>query len=113
MGCLFCNIVEGKVPAKIVLDEPDVLAFRDINPVAPTHVLVIPKPHVPSLSDAAEHHADLLGRVLLAGARIAEQEGIVAGGYRTVFNNGANAGQTVHHLHLHVIGGRMMSWPPG
>jgi len=113
MGCLFCNIVEGKVDARIALDEPDVLAFYDINPVASTHVLVVPKKHISSLADATDADTELLGKVLLAARRVAEQEGVAQSGFRTVFNNGPNANQTVHHLHLHVIGGRMMKWPPG
>ncbi len=113
MGCLFCKIVRGEMPADVLLDEQDVLAFRDIHPAAPTHVLVIPKEHIVSLSDAAEHHAELLGKVLLAAAHVAEQASVAESGFRTVFNNGPDANQTVHHLHLHVLGGRAMGWPPG
>ena len=113
MGCLFCNMVAGKTPARIVLDEDDVLAFHDIHPVASTHVLVIPKRHIASLNEATDADAELLGRVLVAARRVAELEGVAESGYRTVFNNGRDANQTVDHLHLHVIGGRMMKWPPG
>ena len=113
MGCLFCNIVAGKTPARVLFDEDDVLAFHDIHPVASTHVLVIPKRHIASLSEATDADAELLGKVLVAARRVAEMEGVAAGGYRTVINNGPDANQTVHHLHLHVIGGRMMKWPPG
>lgn len=113
MGCLFCNMVAGKTPARIVLDEDDVLAFHDIHPVSSTHVLVIPKRHIASLNEATDADAELLGRVLVAARRVAELEGVAESGYRTVFNNGRDANQTVDHLHLHVIGGRMMKWPPG
>jgi histidine triad (HIT) family protein len=113
MGCLFCNIVSGKIEANVVLDEQHALAFRDIHPVASTHVLVVPKKHIVSLADATEEDVEILGRVLLAARRVAEIDGVHESGFRTVFNNGPNANQTVHHLHLHVIGGRVMKWPPG
>lgn len=113
MDCLFCKIVDGKIPADVVLDEPDVLAFRDIQPAAPKHVLVIPKQHLTSLAHADESHADVLGKILIAARKVAAQEGIIESGFRTVFNNGRDASQSVHHLHLHVLGGRAMAWPPG
>jgi histidine triad (HIT) family protein len=109
--CLFCRVVRREIPASIVWENEHALAFRDIKPEAPIHVLVIPKRHFASLNDAAD--ARLLGELLLAAREIAEGEGIAESGYRTVVNTGANAGQTVFHLHVHVMGGRRMTWPPG
>jgi histidine triad (HIT) family protein len=109
--CLFCRIVRREIPASIVWENEHALAFRDIKPEAPIHLLVIPKRHFASLNDAAD--ARLLGELLLAAREIAEGEGIAESGYRTVVNTGANAGQTVFHLHVHVMGGRRMTWPPG
>jgi histidine triad (HIT) family protein len=108
--CLFCRIVRREIPATIVREDEHTLAFRDIDPKAPTHVLVIPKTHVASLNEAPDPAT--LGRLLLAAAEIAKAEGIETSGYRTVINTGADAGQTVHHVHLHVLGGRPMGWPP-
>ena len=110
-SCLFCRIVRREIPATVMWEDEHALAFRDIDPKAPTHVLVIPKRHVASLNEATE--APLLGRLLLAAREIAEGEGIAERGYRTVVNTGADAGQSVAHLHLHVMGGRHMTWPPG
>ena len=109
--CLFCRIVRREIPATIVREDEHTLAFRDSDPKAPTHVLVIPKTHVASLADAPD--ASTLGRVLLAAAQIAKDEGIETSGYRTVINTGADAGQTVHHVHVHLLGGRHLKWPPG
>ena len=109
-SCLFCRIVRGEIPARIVREDEHTVAFRDIDPKAPTHVLVIPRVHVASLDEARD--PALVGQVMLAAAEVAASEGI-AGGYRTVINTGANAGQTVHHLHVHVLGGRKLAWPPG
>lgn len=109
--CLFCRIVRGEIPATIVAETEDALAFRDIDPRAPVHVLVIPKKHVPSLSDTDD--VALIGRVMNLAAAVAKQEGIDETGYRTVVNTREAAGQTVHHLHAHVLGGRAMAWPPG
>jgi histidine triad (HIT) family protein len=109
--CLFCRIVRREIPATIVREDEHTLAFRDIDPKAPTHVLVIPKTHVASLDQADD--AATLGRLLLAAREIARSEGIDKSGYRTVINTGADAGQTVHHVHLHLLGGRDMTWPPG
>lgn len=112
--CIFCKIVAGEIPATLVYEDEHAVAFRDINPQAPTHVLVIPRAHVASLGDAADgDERELLGNVMLAAARVAAQEGLREGGYRTVINNGAGAGQSVFHLHAHVLGGRRLSWPPG
>lgn len=112
-SCLFCRIVQGEISAEIVHETDELLAFRDIGPQAPTHVLVIPKQHITSLAAVDEVHGELLGRMLLAGGEIARAEGISDAGFRGVINTGADGGQTVHHLHLHVLGGRAMEWPPG
>lgn len=111
--CLFCKIAAGRIPAGVVYEDDLTLAFRDINPQAPVHVLVIPRAHVASLDEAADADEALMGRLLLAAARVARQEGLAEGGYRTVINTGAGAGQSVFHIHLHVLGGRPLSWPPG
>jgi histidine triad (HIT) family protein len=110
-NCLFCRIIRKEIPATIVLENEHVVAFRDIDPKAPTHVLVVPKTHVATLDEATD--AGMLGELLLAAAAIARTEGIVEGGYRTVVNCGADAGQTVFHVHLHLLGGRKLAWPPG
>ena len=110
-NCLFCRIARKEIPANIVLENEHVVAFRDIDPKAPTHVLVVPRTHVATLDDVTD--AKLLGELLFAAAAIARAEGIVAGGYRTVVNCGADAGQTVFHVHLHLLGGRKLAWPPG
>jgi histidine triad (HIT) family protein len=110
--CLFCKIVSKEVPAQLVLDRDDVLAFRDVNPQAPTHVLVIPKRHVPSLEAVGPDQGPLLASLVAAVNEVAREDGI-AGGYRLVTNVGRTAGQSVDHLHLHVLGGRSLTWPPG
>ena len=109
--CLFCRIVRREIPTPLIAETEECVAFRDINPQAPTHVLVIPRQHVASL----EHASDpaLVGRLALLAAEIARREGIEASGYRTVINTNADAGQTVFHLHLHLLGGRALRWPPG
>jgi histidine triad (HIT) family protein len=112
-NCIFCKIAAGEIPAQLVYEDEAAVAFRDINPQAPTHVLVIPREHVASLAEAEEGHGSLLGRLLLAAARVARDEGLDESGYRTVINTGAGAGQSVFHLHLHVLGGRPLKWPPG
>ncbi|HEU5027671.1 histidine triad nucleotide-binding protein [Actinomadura montaniterrae] len=111
--CLFCKIVSGDVPAKVVRDSARVMAFRDINPQAPTHVLVIPKDHHPTAAELAAADPELLAEVLGEAHRVAVDEGIDGTGYRIVFNTGAQAGQTVFHVHAHVLGGRGLNWPPG
>ena len=110
--CLFCRIVSGELLAAVVVEDEWAMAFRDINPQAPVHVLVIPKKHIGSLSEAPEEDTALLGRLLLLAKRVARDEGLDAG-YRVVLNNGAAAGQSVFHIHAHVLGGRHMGWPPG
>ncbi len=111
--CLFCKIAAGDIPADVVHRDDRVVAFRDINPQAPTHVLVIPTEHVASLDAAAPEHQELLGELLLAAQAVARTEGLSDAGYRVVTNVGPHGGQTVHHLHIHVLGGRPMGWPPG
>ncbi|MGH3320591.1 MAG: histidine triad nucleotide-binding protein [Streptosporangiaceae bacterium] len=111
--CLFCKIVTGEVPATIVRESDHTVAFRDINPQAPTHVLVIPKDHHESAAVLAAHDERLLGEVLREAHQVAVDEGVVDRGYRVVFNTGPGAGQTVSHVHAHVLGGRAMNWPPG
>ena len=113
MSCLFCKIVTGEIPAAIVLDDVDIMAFRDVNPVAPTHLLVIPKQHIATINDTNPKDEKLLGKMVLAAQRLARQEGFSDAGYRLVVNVNANGGQTVSHIHLHVLGGRQMTWPPG
>jgi histidine triad (HIT) family protein len=112
-NCVFCKIAAGEIPAKIVLDEPDLVAFHDMNAQAPVHVLVIPRGHIDNLSAAATGQDALLGRLLLAAARIAATTGIQESGFRVVLNAGPDAGQSVDHLHLHLLGGRSLGWPPG
>jgi histidine triad (HIT) family protein len=112
-NCLFCKIVAGEIPAAKIFEDERAVAFRDINPQAPTHALVIPRQHVASLNDAHETDEVLLGHLLLVAARVAREEGHADGGYRTVVNTGADAGQTVFHIHVHVLGGRRLTWPPG
>ncbi len=111
--CLFCKMVRGEIPPETVYEDEQVLAFRDIHPQAPTHVLVIPKQHIATLNDLEADHAELMGRLFLAARAVAHQEGIAERGYRTVINCNAEAGQSVFHVHLHVLGGRPMAWPPG
>jgi histidine triad (HIT) family protein len=110
--CLFCKIVAGEIPSKRVYEDDDVIAFEDINPQAPVHLLVVPRKHVASLNDAQEDDQALLGKVLLTCRRLAGERD-VASGYRVVNNCGAPAGQSVFHIHFHVLGGRGMAWPPG
>ncbi len=111
-NCVFCSIARHQQPARIVKEDDRTVAFRDTNPQARIHILVIPREHIPSLEAAQPQHSDLLGHLLLFAQAVARDEGIVAG-YRIVINNGAGAGQTVHHLHVHVLGGRPLGWPPG
>ena len=110
--CLFCKIIAGQIPSKKVYEDEHVFAFDDLNPQAPTHVLVVPKKHIPGLKEAQAEDAELLGRCELVAAEIARQRQI-EDGYRTVYNVGPRAGQSVFHLHLHLLGGRSLHWPPG
>ena len=111
-NCLFCRMIAGEIPTKKVLEDERVFAFEDIKPQAPTHVLILPKEHIRGLKEAQPEHAEILGYCQLAAAKIARQRGI-ENGYRTVYNVGPGAGQSVFHLHLHLLGGRNLSWPPG
>lgn len=111
--CLFCKIVAGEIPGEVVHETETTLAFRDIQPQAPTHVLVVPKAHHPNAVATAQADPSLLVDVFLAAGQVAEQEGLVERGYRLVSNTGHDAQQSVDHLHLHVVGGRAMQWPPG
>jgi histidine triad (HIT) family protein len=113
VDCLFCRIVRGELPSTIVADVDDVLAFRDITPRSPTHILVIPKVHIASAADLTEDDGPLLGRLFATTARIAREQEIADAGYRIVSNVGRWGGQTVDHLHLHLMGGRPFDWPPG
>ena len=113
MDCLFCKIAAGEIPAELVYESDDVVAFRDINPQAPTHVLVIPRTHIATINDIEEGHQALVGSLYSAARQIAADEGIAEAGYRAVMNCNEGAGQSVFHIHLHVLGGRLMSWPPG
>jgi len=113
MDCIFCKIAAGEIPAKKVLENEHVVAFHDLNPHAPVHVLVIPRRHVESVGSAGEGDAELLGHVLLACRKVAEETGVAESGFRVVLNTNADAGQSVAHLHAHVLGGRRLGWPPG
>ena len=111
--CIFCKIAAGGIPAAKIFEDERAVVFRDINPQAPTHALVIPRAHVASLNEASEDDEALLGHLLLVAARVAREEGLAESGYRTVINTGAGAGQTVFHIHVHLLGGRRLAWPPG
>lgn len=111
--CLFCKIANKEIAGKILFEDDHLVAFSDINPQAPTHALVIPKKHMVSLNEATPADAELLGRLVLAAQRVAREAKLADAGWRLVVNNGANAGQSVFHVHLHVLGGRQMAWPPG
>lgn len=112
MSCLFCKIVEGSIPSKFLYEDDHCVALNDINPQAPVHFLVMPRQHVRSLAEADAGHQTALGHLLRAASEIARQKGL-GNGYRVVINTGPDGGQTVDHLHLHVLGGRHMAWPPG
>jgi histidine triad (HIT) family protein len=111
--CLFCKIINREIAGSIVYEDPRVLAFNDINPQAPTHVLIVPKRHIASLNELATEDNELVGELVRRAGLIAKDRGISAAGYRTVFNTNRDAGQTVFHIHLHLLGGRAMHWPPG
>ena len=111
--CLFCRIIRGEIPATIVYQDDRVLAFKDINPQAPGHVLVIPRRHIASLNDLTPADDQIVGEMIRRAAALAGEMGFTERGYRAVFNTNADAGQTVFHIHLHVLGGRRMTWPPG
>ena len=111
--CLFCKMVTGSIKPDKVYEDSDVLAFKDINPQAPLHVLVVPKKHISTLNDVGREDEALMGKLYLAATRVARDAGVADSGYRTVINCNADAGQSVYHVHLHVLGGRLMRWPPG
>lgn len=110
--CVFCKIVSGDVPANIVHQDGDLVAFRDLNPQAPVHLLIVPRKHIASMNEAADEDQGLLGRLFLAARELAAKEGVDQG-YRLVNNCGSSAGQSVFHIHVHLLGGRTMTWPPG
>lgn len=111
--CLFCKIIAGQIPAATVYSDDRLVAFKDINPQAPMHVLIVPRRHISSLNELRSEDDGLVGEMIRRGAALAEENGHAAGGYRTVFNCNVDAGQTVFHIHLHVLGGRRFGWPPG
>lgn len=111
--CLFCKMVSGEIKPDVLYENDDVLAFRDINPQAPVHILIIPKRHVSTLNDLEERDAGMIGKLFLAAKNVAAQEGIDEAGYRTLINCNEQGGQVVFHIHLHLLGGRRMGWPPG
>ena len=113
MTCLFCSIAEKKIPAIIVFEDEEILAFHDINPQAPTHILIIPKKHIATIDEAEPIDGLLLGRMVLVAQQIAREKGFNQEGYRLVFNVNPGGGQVVYHIHLHLLGGRQMMWPPG
>jgi histidine triad (HIT) family protein len=113
VNCLFCKILAGNIPANIVYESDSAVAFRDINPQAPTHVVIIPRKHIPTINDIGEDDQVIVGSLYSAAREIAAAEGLSDEGYRVVMNCNAAAGQTVFHIHLHLLGGRVMSWPPG
>ncbi len=110
--CIFCKIAQGELQSDIIREDDQAVAFRDINSQAPTHILIIPKKHIPTLAEASEQEGDLLGHLLLMARQVAEDQNLTDG-YRVVINNGVAAGQTVFHIHLHLMGGRAFEWPPG
>jgi len=113
MACLFCKIIAREIPSSVVYEDDDLLAFNDINPQAPTHVLVVPKRHIATLSDLQPSDDGLIGEMVRRAAAIAKERRVEAAGFRTVFNTNKDAGQTVFHIHLHLLGGRSLGWPPG
>ncbi len=113
MDCLFCKIAKGEVSAKIIYEDDELMAFHDIKPQAPTHLLMIPKRHIPTIDDTLEEDALLLGTMIVKAKQIAKKVGLNDKGYRLVFNVNSGGGQEVYHIHLHILGGRQMTWPPG
>ncbi len=111
--CLFCRIVAGEIPADKLYEDDELLAFRDVNPQAPLHALIIPKTHIATLNDATAGQAALLGRLLVVATEIAVEQGFAEAGYRTVINCNGDGGQSVYHIHLHLLAGRRLAWPPG
>jgi histidine triad (HIT) family protein len=112
-NCLFCRIAQGEIPAEVIRSDPDIVAFRDIHPQAPVHILIIPRKHIPSVRELSMEDAPIMGKLFLMAQELARDEGISDPGYRMVVNAGSDGGQTVFHIHLHLLGGRAMGWPPG
>jgi histidine triad (HIT) family protein len=112
-NCVFCKIAKGEIPSQFVYEDDQIVAFRDINPAAPTHILIIPREHVVNIAALTEEHEALAGRLILAAGKIARQVGIDSSGYRVISNIGSDGGQSVFHLHLHLLGGRPLAWTPG
>lgn len=112
-ACLFCQIIQGERPSKKVYEDDQVYAFDDVRPQAPVHVLICPKKHIPTINDLLPEDSDLVGHIFQVAKKIAEERGVHQRGYRTLFNVNAGAGQSVYHVHLHLLGGRFFSWPPG
>lgn len=111
--CIFCKIIRKEIPANIAYEDDDVLAFHDINPAAPVHILIIPKIHVAKVGEFNEDNSDVIPKMMAASKHLAQEHGMLEEGYRLVFNSGDNGGQTVYHVHMHLLGGRVMRWPPG
>ncbi len=112
-NCLFCKIFKKEISSKIVYEDSEIMAFEDINPQAPVHILIIPAKHIESINDIKEEDKELIGKMFLIAKKLAKEKGVSESGFRTVFNTGKDAGQAVFHIHLHLLGGRKMSWPPG
>ncbi len=113
MDCLFCKIINGEIPAKIVYNDEHIMAFADIAPRAPLHFLIIPKKHIATINDTQSDDAELLGNLILTAKNLAEEQGLSESGYRLVFNINPQGGQEIYHIHLHLLGGRQLTWPPG
>ena len=113
MDCIFCKIAAGQIPARLAYQDDDVVGFHDINPQAPTHILLIPRKHIATVNDIALEDAALVGKLFLAAKQIAQEQGVADSGYRLVMNTNRDAGQSVFHIHLHLLAGRSMAWPPG
>ena len=111
--CIFCRIIRKEIPGDVVYEDDKVLAFNDIDPKAPVHILIIPKDHIPGVLDLDEHHKELTGHILAVASKLATEKGIDESGFRIVLNSGEDAGQAVFHIHFHLLGGRALTWPPG
>lgn len=113
MNCLFCNIITGEIPAKIIYNDEQIMAFEDISPQAPVHILIIPKKHIATINETKDDDTILLGKLVLRAKELAKQNGLDESGYRLVFNINPHGGQEIYHIHLHLLGGRQLTWPPG
>lgn len=112
-SCIFCKIIDKKIPSKVVYEDAVAFAFEDINPQAPIHILIVPRRHIPDIQSMTDQDRETIGHLFWIAAKIAAEKGLTGGGYRTVINNGPDAGQTVFHIHLHMLSGRIFHWPPG